>query len=270
MSEFNLIMNCGLGDIITAWAVLNSIKHNYEKVYVDARLDLIDAWRPGCVDHEKFILELIHFLFGNDEKYVLFEKKSINTCHDLIRDGVVKPVIPKCDLMLGIPHQLQLHEPYIVITTKVREIACTKYAEIKDVFINILKGLSKKYKIVVIGERIIEDTIENRILQTSVFSIYNDVIKNVENVIDLTEETMASKENPPSLEKIRKDCDLINKANCAITLGCGGNLALALMSAKKLIGFRWDCYEKVDYNNLDPNITCTFNTNEFLNKLRSL
>lgn len=145
----------------------------------------------------------------------------------------MKNVIPKCDLFLGICHPLQIKEPYIVITTKVRDFSHSKYLKTKDIFINILKSLSTKYKIVVIGEKLIEDTIENR--ELSIFSIYKDIVQNIENVIDLTEETISSKENPPKLDKIRKDCDLMNKANCVITLGDGGNVVLALSVAKNLL-----------------------------------
>ena len=101
------------------------------------------------------------------------------------------------------------------------------------------KKLSDKYKIVIIGERDILDSVEYKIIgEQRIYCIYDDLISNLSDTGQLIDLTVSGKEiTIPSLKKLQQDCLIMHNAKNVISLGFGGNLILTLASAKSSTNF---------------------------------
>lgn len=269
MSELGINLRCGIGDILCSWAALEKVKHNYEKIYIDAQLELISIFRNDSELYRKFVIDFIKLLFSNDSKYILFENKGKQDPFYLLKEGTIPYTFTYCPLLFGKETKNKIDGEYIIITTKVRYLNTNFYSLFKDRFVENIKSLSKKYKIVLIGERDIDNNREYREEgHDNIYTIYKDIC-NIENIIDLSEPVYMSSDNsnPPNLDKIMEDCDLMRKAKCVITLGCGGNLALAAATST-VIGLRHDGMEYFDPFILGrPKVNIVFNIEEFFSLL---
>lgn len=269
MSNFGTTIKLGLGDVIYTWAALEKVKHKYDNIYIDANWSILEIYKHNSQEYRKFFTELVKTLF-NDDKYILFGGVNcpMHEFSDLANLGI-KPTLPRAAHLLCKTSPHVINDPYILLTTKVRQLNKDIYDEFKDKFVSSLNNLSNKYKIVLIGEREIESNPEYDVYgNRHIYSIYDDLIK-INNVIDLTVPIIGCAN--PSLDKMMEDCYLMNKASAVITIGCGGNLALATATSNNLIGIRADDYTFInDIFRVTANICVTFDKDLFFNRINQL
>lgn len=271
MAEFGLKIATGLGDAILISAAINEVKDNYDKIYIDVNWKYsLNFKNDTNGSYKSFYLDLLKILF-NDEKYIIDNSDKDFPLFDMytLRSIGIKPVLPKYSDILCSKENILKNEKYIVITTKVRQLNKSHYNKVKDIFYKKINKLSSKYKIVILGEREVEENNEYKIHgDKKIYSIYKDIIGNVKNnVLDLTIPKLGI--TVPVIENIKKDCAVMRDAEYVFTFGCGGNFILSLaVNSKNAIGYRVDAYNFV--NSILKDTKITFSSKLFLEYLEGL
>jgi hypothetical protein len=240
MAVFGMSFSLGIGDIIYIHNIMENEKHKFDLIYLSPMWPLIDIWRNGTQEYKVFADKLIKTLF-TDPKYIIAYSTDLPhiSSWSLVNNSGMKITKPNLDVLCD--KQIEINEPFIVITTKVREFHISFFNDVREQFLQTLSALSNKYKIIVIGEREIEMNTEYTTRGAhDVYCIY-DAIKN--SGIDFTDMTVPKLGlTIPDLEKIKYDCSLMKKANAVITFGIGGNFVLAAGCAQKLVSYCHDTY----------------------------
>jgi hypothetical protein len=244
MAIFSLTIPVGIGDAIFVASSLLAIKNNYEHIYINIHPGLAQAFKDNA-KYDDFYLDLVKILFS-DPKFVINDRSKI--CPYIpteeLFNNVIVPVLPRFYDKLVCTSVPVIDGEYIVVTTKVRQLAHTIYQAIKPRFLAALTNLSKKYKVVIIGEKITEMNTEYRQYGNEyIYNIYSDLI-GINGVIDLTISKLGI--TSPEIGQLKKDCSIMHGAKSVITIGCGGNFILATSVARKLIAYRVDDYNFVD------------------------
>jgi hypothetical protein len=272
-----------LGELITAKYHLDTVKNKYQMISFCFDQDNWDRyfdnesseWANYKEQWNKYIDD-IGQLFFNEPPYVITKDKTdhvlYHTCSYLISEQGIAPMVSRLPHLLCQGTPLDLGEEYIVVTTKARTINMERLYERAGQFINVLKKLSQKYKIVVLGEKVVEQRKEYRFEehQNRVFSIYDIVVDNItpSRVLDLTVPTLGN--TPYNLKSIQQDCLLMQNAKFVITFGCGGNCVMSLASATMAIGYREDNipWNDILFDNKEyPTASISNNWEYFLDKL---
>lgn len=244
-----------LGEIINLKYHFDLIKHQYDQIILSFHKQL---WRE-CLHtealdwNEKEILwnkylNDIGELFFSEPPYILVDssaKYGGDTGAMVIKFNIT-PHKSEMGHLLCSGISLNIDEEYIVITTKVRQSNKNIIQPLLKQLWNILNILSKKYMIVVLGERTVEMRKEYGKDTNSVFCLYDDIIgylpKN--RLIDLTVPALG--ETVSDFSKIQQDCFLMKEAKFVITIGVGGNFCMSTSTANMAIGFRTD---NLDFTN---------------------
>jgi len=268
--ELKLSIRLGLGDCIYIWGALNGVKNNYKRIYVNADWHILKLYKNNSQKYKKFFIKFMELVYS-DPCFILNSKTECPG-RNLVNKWFpgIPPAIPRISRLCD-NHPKKPNEDYIVITTKVREFNRQWFVELQSELMAEIKRLSEKYKIVVIGEREVEMNAEYKIHGSlKIYSLYND-FNNEFNFIDLTVPTLCG-ELPPDIDNIKIDCGLMRDAKAVITIGSGGNLALATATATNLIGIRKDRYRFMDsiYKNYTNNIKVSDNASQFLERLREV
>lgn len=263
---FETPIHLGLGDIIYIKAALDQT--TYKKIIIKPKMNLLDDKSEAYKKHtikfiKKFFPEPRYKIDFNSETEI-----SGNPTHIYKRTGIipVKPYYPKllCE-KTKIPER-----QYIVVHTKVKGLAYFKYMELKERFFAILKDLSRFYSIVLMGERNIEysEELGSILKHNCLYSIYGDCIKNIENVIDLTENEDLIK----APKNTGKACYIMHYARAVITFGLGGNFCLASAVAGYHVGLILEhtYYDKIYDLEVVDNGFLTKDSDTFLKKISTL
>lgn len=239
-------INLGLGDIIYTKALLDRTHDNYNKIYLSPNKTILNTYRDGDIVFYNFCKNFMKLIFDNSIYTITDDQSYPQMMPHQYKEYKTEPIKPSlvtylCDSQYVLPNGL-LEDNYIVITTKVRALDISLYEQlVKSGFWNNVKLLSNKYKLVVIGEREIGENKEYKNISRSVYSVYDDIVKHIgkDNIIDLTIPELGK--TSPSIDNIKVDCSIMNKASYVITIGIGGNFVLSTSVAKNTI-----CYgEKV-------------------------
>ena len=260
----------GLGDGILISSALHKIKHNYDNIYVNVNWGLAKTYKSND-SYSNFYRQLLDVVF-DDPKFVIDDKTrnppKMNM-EDLIRIGI-PPVLPRYQNKLKTKIDENIQSPYLVITTKVREFPRAVYNANKSSIFEQINKLSKKYKIVIMGERVVEMNGEYKIHgESKIYGIYNDIKKHLNNnVLDLTVPKLGI--TPPTIENLKKDCTIMSGAHAVIVMGAGGNFCLAIAVGKRVIALRNDTYKFADtLLSQSPDMHSAKNPNEFVNLLKT-
>lgn len=242
-----------LGDLINIKACCDAT-NKYDQIKITFHKSLLDTsvstgmfdWSEKKIKWDKYLAD-IGKLFFSDPPYILNRSQySFRDTSDFIKTFGLTPKKPELSSLLckGIP--LNIGEEYIVITTKIREISKKHFYPLSIQLWRVLQKLSKRYKIVILGEQLVETRKEYIGTQDIIFSIYEQIITNIpgDRIIDLTIPVLG--ENVSSLTQIQQDCLIMNQAKLVITLGIGGNFCMATAAASMLIGFRADQHWMAD------------------------
>lgn len=236
-----------LGEIINFKFYLDSVKHRYSQIKLGFHLPLLhqglhtDApdWLDKKLLWDKYLRDLGQ-LFFSQPPYAL----ALNTLafygdiNRLVKDIKLEPTIPRLPQILPKGESLNIGE-YIVITTKAREIDPKVFFPRSGKLWNILRKLSEKYKIVILGERTVEMRKEYK-NSNRIFGLYEQIVVNIppDRILDLTVPALG--ETVSDLKNIRQDCLIMKEAKFTITIGIGGNCCMSTASSNMAIGFRTD------------------------------
>lgn len=269
-----------LGEIINIKHHLDLIKNQYDKISLSFHTNLwsgslfVEAsdWPQKEVLWRKYLGD-IGKLFFSEHPYVLEPNSPVygGDVGVLTERLGITPQKSEMGHLLCAGTPLDIGE-YIVITTKVRELDRNVYAPLSIQLYSALKELSKKYKIVVLGERKVEMRKEYGNHTNLVYGLYEEIVCNVpsDRIVDLTVPALG--ETVSDLSKIMQDCLIMRDAKFAITAGCGGNFCLTSSCAKMHIGFRHDKIvftDRIFENREYANAIVTKDWNRFISAIRS-
>ena len=271
--ELNTVV--GFGDLIFIKAQLDNVKDRFNEIRISYDLNVIRIYRNSNPEYLKFLNE-IGELFFREYPYKLNIGQYLRQWpSDLFKNHNIPMIMPKLQHLLCKGLLLNLDKEYIVLTTKIRYINKDYFLKIIDraQYWHIIRQLSEKYKIVVMGERIIEMNKEYSLHgEKAVYSIYNDIINNIpaDRILDLTIPALGI--TGPDLKQIQQDCLIVSEAKFVISFGIGGNLQMSVAVANT-INYRHGEYLDTDmlygYNKIYDNSITTKDFNQFLNKLKS-
>lgn len=264
MKKLEFLIAAGLGDNIILRMALDTVKHNYDEIRIAHNKGIVKDYRNDDPKYFKFLDELGALLFS--EPPYIFDHGDYPVIQTYYTYSDLSIIIknPKLEYLLAKGNSLNLNQEYIVITTKIRTLPKNVFNDISKNFWVILNDLSKKYKIVILGEKEIEGNHPD-----DWFSIYNEIISNLPNdkILDLTVPALGV--TAPELHKVQQDCLIMKEAKFVIANGIGGNVWMAAAVANT-IGFRSDEEPIINIvvNPQFENIFITKNINLFFNKLK--
>ena len=269
-----------MGEIINLKFHLDLIKNQYDQIALGFYKPLwntglhIEApdWPQKKILWDNFLRDLGN-LFFTEKPYTLLPAPTYfggDSEQILLRKLNMKPQKINMVNLLCKGTPLNLSEEYIVITTKVREMEKGFFTCHSASLWTTLRVLSSKYKIVILGERVVEMRKEYITCSNSVFGIYEQIISNLpsERILDLTLPALG--ETVSSLAQVQQDCLIMNGAKFVITIGLGGNSCMAHSCAKMAIGFRSDNlpYAEQLFSKEYPDLIVTKNWDYFIKLLK--
>lgn len=271
MRTIETFIPIGLGDLIYVKAMLDPVKHNYDQIKISLHKELIKVFHGDSAGYGNF-LDQLGQLFFSEPPYDLGSERGIfRSPMELASHYQLQLQKPNLIDLLCKGSPLELEEEYIVLTTKIRYISKDHLNAISGEFWQIINLLSQKYKIVILGERMVEMNQEYLYHSAQhIYGIYDDIIRHVpaDRLLDLTVPALGI--TSPELEKLQQDCLIMNKAKIVITLGVGGNFCMATAVANT-VGYRTDTHDIFEalYNNKTyPNLVITKDWATFTNALR--
>lgn len=263
----------GLGDIIYIKGQIEPYKNQFDQINITYDPKVINTYRKNDNGYKKF-LEEIGTLFFSEKPYILnkgnFSSKGQG---GICQEYSLPPTKPDLKHLLCKGQLLNIDEEYIVITTKLRMFPKNDWVRFNHQFWKIINMLSKKYKIVVIGEKVVEMSNEYKTYGThNIYSIYHEIIKSIpkERVVDLTIPALGI--TSPILSQIQQDCLIMNQAKFVVMLSTGGAFCMATATANMTIGYRSDndpngnvLFDDKEY----PDAYVTRNWQQFINRLET-
>lgn len=255
----------GIGDILllAGWFKYK----NYNGILLVSK-HIIQFYRNGSEMYLNFILKLINAFLPNFRIELIEKEDQVISVNNFLE-------IEQCkysDLSLRnfLPvkkNNTILEDEYVVLFTKYRidgKNDLDKFKGYIPELVEIIKLIN--YKIVLVGEREIEENFETKYHDVS--SLYNSLKDHV--YLDLTEQTLT---NNPNWDVFNRDIEIVKNAKCVIGFGVGGNLCISIAFAKRLIFFTGiDCYKVLKDLNQDKeseNIL-TFDLNIFRKAVNEL
>ena len=240
MAEIAINVPIGLGDLIYLKAMLDPVKHKYDKIKIKFHREIVGFYNINS-EYNKF-LDDIGALFFSEKPYELTNEPGIpfygmvSVCND---NGItpIKPHLPHL-LCKGTP--VDVGGDYLVINTKVRYLDRQELDKIIMTFWTQLNRLSQRYRIVILGEREVElHRGYEELGSQHVYSIYNSIRENIpaDRLVDLSIPALGK--TAPSLQQIQQDCLTMSRAAFVVTLGIGGGFCMATAVANT-IGYRTD------------------------------
>jgi hypothetical protein len=277
MQELCITIPTSLGEIINIKYHLDLVKFKYDKIKINFNTN---AWRvclhtdtPGWEQRrvlwEKYLIDLGQLFFSN-HPYVIERNDRFPNFDTgrLVEHLKLKPQKAEMAHLLCKGKSLNLSEPYIVLTTKLRNIPKSLFYPKSNRFWNVIQKLATHYRIVLLGERDVEIRREYG-NGSAVFGLYEDAITNLpaDRILDLTLPALG--ETVSNLAQIQQDCLIMKEAKFVITLGVGGNFCMATSVADMTVGFRADELTFTDaiYDRAYPNAMITKDWNKFITTL---
>lgn len=270
MRIFRATIPIGLGDLIYTKAMFEPIKQSFSEICLTFHRELINKFEKD-LEYNTFLNEIGALLFSGEPykidvgSYPYCSLSEMVTAHGLV------PRKPELSNILCSGNPLNLEEPYIVINTKVRSVPRQLLEQTAAEFWQLLSELSKKYKIVILGERIVEMNQEYQYYTKDyIYSMYKHINENItsERILDLTVPALGI--TTPNLKQIQQDCLIMNQAKFVINFGIGGGFCMAT-SVANVIGYRYDddyianlVFDEQKYHNS----TITKDWATFMNALR--
>ena len=245
----------GIGDLLVLKMHLLSNNLEINNFYINT--GIINEYRLDPKRYLIFLEYLLKKLFPNSNKIYL--------------DGKIDRIDYKINLTYIKDYYkfdnkfINEYENYIIFHTKARFDYCSKnFKSIENILIDFFKNFKTNYNIIILGEKHVEQNKEAII--HSITSLYDIMIlmKNNNNVIDLTYNDLYSGNNIYDFEK---DLFLINNAKLNIGFGYGGPLNICQAFSKNNIFYIDQLkHEILDYyKNINNNVYDDIEL--FINKL---
>jgi hypothetical protein len=237
MKEFKGKLYLGVGSLLIIKAQLDSVKDQYDAIYVSPYYDLLRMYRSNCEqEYINFVGEFFKLLFS-EPPYIITDDQSYPPMDNFqVSDLGIKPVKPNlASLLCDTDDSYIPKEPYFVLTTKVREYSRDYFDAVAVPLLNGLDALPLTP--VILGEREVGMNEEYKLYgDKNIYSLYDFYMHNL-NCIDMTIEEKGL--SAPNLASLKRDCNIMNKAKFTFTVGIGGPLVIA-MSVGNIIGWAGD------------------------------
>lgn len=263
----------GIGDLIYLKAMFDPHKEKFSAIKLSFDNYFLSEYRNN--GYISFLNE-IGALFFSEPPYQLVSNQNWTRRWppEFQRDYRINMVIPQLQGLLCKGTLLNLGEEYIVMTTKVRDLEKSHYQQdIAPQLWPIMKRLSNKYKVIIMGERCVEMSKEyNEHGTHKIYSIYEDIISNIpqHRALDLSIPALGI--TVPNLKRLQQDCLIMNEAKFVCSIGIGGNVILSVATANT-INYRTDNTKEANIlfgdNKEYGKSIVTKNRQEFLAKLVS-
>ena len=276
--QLDIKLAIGLGDILLSKAMLDRFKHLYERINISFYTEYIVAYRNGEQGNYKFLNDLAQLLFSEPPYNYIPEGHAVRHFNpqELQDFHHITMTHPDLAHIICDPNYYHGLSNYIVINTKVRALNKPVYEAIKVPFWNIIRQITAKKKLVILGERVVEMNHEYAYLTSiHVWSLYNEIINNIPSnqILDMTVPALGI--TPPDLQHIREDSCVLRDADFVISIGIGGGFCLSSSVAKYLVTYRADIEQVCEYlygpsTCNHPRAFITKDSRAFLNKLTSL
>jgi hypothetical protein len=271
MKQFSATIPIGIGDMIYTKAFFEPIKHEYSHININFHRGIINDIGKNP-NYNQFIDEFSNLLFGEmpyclkQGSYPFYGIEQLATRHGL------QPHKPELSHILCKGTPLNLDVPYIVINTKIRSLPRQYLHDRIPEFWSLLNKIVTKYKLVILGEKIIEMNGEYQYYTSeNIFSLYQHILNNIplDLIVDLTVPALGI--TSPTVAQVQQDCLIMNQAKFVITFGIGGGFCMSTAVANT-IGFRGDDDLVADtvFSIEYPNAYITKDWDAFMNKLRIL
>jgi hypothetical protein len=238
MRELSLKLPTSIGEAFAFRRLLPQMKQLYERINIsfggmelwrDALYTNKTDWPEKEIGWKNQCRDLGNLLFS-DDFFHFHENVDFKFSYDIVSFMGRYKLDPsnkeRISHLLCQGTSLPDKREYLVLTTKVRNLSKRIY----DLHCqNIFQILSqKKYLIVLLGEREIEMRKEYAQFGDKIFCLYPDIkkfLKTAGDILDLTLPSLG--ESVSSLKQIQQDCLLMNEAKAVISIGQGGNVAMA-------------------------------------------
>jgi hypothetical protein len=268
MTILRATLPVGLGDLIYAKALLEPVKHRFERINLTFNQHLLsthDANYPAFIDGLSKILFTGHPYRLIARNYPHIGATQIASIYGLTPQ---KPDLGHL-LCKGMP--LNIGSEYIVLTTKIRWLKRHQYHEVRDRFFDLINRLGVKYKVVLLGEKVVERNEEYQHWgEDEIYGVYQDIVDRVhpDKLLDMTIPALGITSS--DLTQFQQDCLIMQGAKIVITLGIGGNFSMATAVANT-VGYRRDGDELADiiYAREYPTAKITKDWNRFRQILES-
>lgn len=275
-----ILTTVGIGDIITYRYLLDSLLKKNGKIRFIIPFTVVKENRNNADKYLDFIFKFAEKMLVTPNSEVIKgdtenTKKNITNTDDLLR-GKHSLKIADLTPLLPLP---PLDPPfqnveYIVVTTKCRGLLHKTFLKIKADFFDAILKLSRRYKIVLMGERTMTINPENKCLarKSKLFVFYEELMTYLnENQIDCIDLTVADCQNDPDEHELYKDIAIMKHSVKTICLGYGGNMVIASIT-NKVIAYTdtipYILQRYIEQNNEDQCITANFI--EFHDRLTAL
>jgi len=244
-----LAIHVGIGDHLLVRFFFDQIKDKYDAIQVNHYGQTMSIWRNNDLRYWQFLYALGGLVFS-EKPYQMFRQPNsfpLWPGEKFLELGLkpTRPSIPQLIVNHGLTPEIS--GEYIVLTTKVREMNKNAFSSFVKEATPIIRKLSKKYQVVILGEREVEKSKEYSVACNNdvIFSAYDGFRKMVPDAIDLTIPALGIKS--PDIKQVRHDCYLMSRAKAVVNMGCGGNLWLSTISAPLTICLRGcDKYRTTD------------------------
>ncbi len=253
--QYSVCIKSDISNLLCARATLDGLKDIFKKVFISFIHD-----NNRTLSDRIFIQQLILSLFKKPYFKIAsveeeFPLKTISSFKTTDAFPILKPNLAD-ELCEG--ESLNIGK-YILLSTKIDNELKDDFIKIKPDFINLLKKLSIRYKIVVIGEN---DYIKT---PSTFFSIYGDIKKEIDNLVDLTSLNIKD-----PFTRLKQEGMYMRDAEWNIVFGDNDYHWLS-SSIGKLIGYTNSVNTMLVYNEKKyPGIHVFNDINKFLDKIKSL
>jgi hypothetical protein len=243
---YKIQLYLGLGDIIlTKSYLLNILKNQTVTVSLSDAVIASYIRNPKKVDFTYDFLKTVYYENGFTISKEVSKERPINW-HQL-RGKYQENILDLAPTLA--PYEVQ-YSNYICVNTKIRDLHYNQFLNHLPNLKNALIQLSKKYKIILMGEKEVEQTIEYSKLKNLVYSMYTH-IKDID-CIDLTVDKLGDTET--NLEKLKYDASLMKNAICTINIGAGGNLSISSSVGKSINYMQNTVFFKHDFLHFKDNV----------------
>ena len=257
----------GIGDLLLIKTAF--INNNIHINQINLSIKLTNRYKLDPTNYINFITQLIP---------ILFPKITINNFYSDIKIPHHPDVIMNSSLFYN---KLYIYDDiifeknqvpytnYLLFHTKIRFLNLSlSHDFIKNILPNLLNNFLTTFKtnktIVLTGERCLEQNKE--VVGTNTISIYSNLLllKENNNVIDLTQDNLCS---GGDIHSFLNDLELINKADCNIVFGLGGPFHICSAFSNNNI-----CYfhDEIDDYNINKYISFKKFISQYDNENRSL
>lgn len=262
--KINILFGCSI--ILKYYYIFEQLIINkiFDKIFVSIDFNTLNYYRNS---DEKYFNNYIIFL------------KYINTINNIIIENYYNSEYITVDVnslskTYNIPIKFKIYEKlvcdysyflfdYITISTKILNIEYNLYKKFKEELFSKLNKIN--YKIIILGERKITDCKEYLIHTT--YTIYDDIIENLNNYEDLT---ISDNNDNNDLEPLLKTLNILNKSKLNIYMSNGGISELLSYSSKNILGLtnKINILDKNNYLEDISNIKIFDNHIDFLDNLK--